>query len=240
MHDPTKVLLGVTGSSDKAVTRFDADPVTFKPGIAVRESSTGGLVIAANGTAVLIGISLGESQSDTKKTAVARTGDMVPIRVTDIRATCTLGDLTFNAVAFGVAGNGITVTLADETTDGTAVIATDPDSPTDIIVNMQDGVTIAQDIADAIAEDFNGAAKLITVVIADGEEESAQDADDNTLGDGDDVLELGKAVTVDNTTGLAASSGTATSAVYISGLLRGQTYQGDEFPAAYVTMPGGL
>ncbi len=239
MHDAGKLLLGVTGSSDKEITCYPADPASFPAGTAVRAKSDEGLLIAANGTAALCGVSLGASQSDTKKTAVARVGEEVPLLVTDVRAVVTLGDLTFTAYPFGDAGNGITVTLADELVDGGAEIATDPDSPTDVIVNIEDGVTTAQAIADAINA-HPPTLLQISVAIADGEEETAQDADDATLADGDDVLVVGGAVTVDDTTGLGAASGTATSAVYLSGLLRGQTIDGTEYPAAYIAFPGGL
>ena len=43
MHDASKVLLGSSGSSLKAVTNEPADPETFPAGLAVRKKSDGGL-----------------------------------------------------------------------------------------------------------------------------------------------------------------------------------------------------
>lgn len=82
MHDATKVLLGATGSSSKDISVNDSDPATFPAGTAVRLKSDGKLTVTkAQGQ--LIGISLGVSLSDTKKTAVARSGLAVPILLTD-------------------------------------------------------------------------------------------------------------------------------------------------------------
>ncbi len=239
MPNASQVLLGSVGSSDVTVTCEPADPASFPAGVAVRQKSDGGLLITANGTASLIGVSRGPDLSATKQTSVARTGNFIPLLVDDVRATMTLAELTFNAHEFGAAGNGITVTLADETTDGSAVIATDPDSPTDIIINIQAGVTTAQQIADAVTADYVTAA-LIEVVIADGEEATAQNDDDGTLADGADVAAKGAVVQLDDTTGYGVVSGTATGAVYLSGVLRGLYTDGTEVPCAYVAMPGGF
>lgn len=82
MHDPTKFKLGATGSSARDVSCHDSDPATFPAGLAVSLASTGGLSVAkADG--MRIGVSLGKSLSDTKKTAVARTGEAIPIQLTD-------------------------------------------------------------------------------------------------------------------------------------------------------------
>ena len=82
MHDPTKQLLGATNSSAKEVSQHAVDPASFVAGTAVRQKSDG-LLSVTKADGMLIGISLGKSLSDTKKTAVARTGSEIPILLTD-------------------------------------------------------------------------------------------------------------------------------------------------------------
>lgn len=82
MHDPTKVLLGTTQSSAKDIAVYNNDPASFPAGLAVRLASTG-LLALAKASGMFVGISLGKSLSDTKKTAVVRTGDLVPIQLTN-------------------------------------------------------------------------------------------------------------------------------------------------------------
>lgn len=79
MHDPTKILLGSTPSNIKNVSKFDADPTTYKAGLAVRRSSSGGLTLA-KASGEFAGVSLGKSLSDDIKTTnVLRSGLKVPI-----------------------------------------------------------------------------------------------------------------------------------------------------------------
>lgn len=86
MHDPTKQLLGVTNSSAKDVSNFDADPATYKAGLAVRMNNAGSLALAL-ASGMWAGISLGKSLDSTKKTCVARTGESVPVLLTDDEAS---------------------------------------------------------------------------------------------------------------------------------------------------------
>lgn len=79
-HNSTKVLLGSHGSSDMQSTCENGDPATFIAGLAVRKASTGDLSLASG---ELIGVSLGISQSDTKKTSVCRSGNFIPLQITD-------------------------------------------------------------------------------------------------------------------------------------------------------------
>lgn len=80
MHNPTKVLMGSHGSSDVKITCENGDPETFKAGLVVRRSSTGELSLSSG---EIVGVSLGRSLSDTKKTSVARAGNLIPIQITD-------------------------------------------------------------------------------------------------------------------------------------------------------------
>lgn len=85
-HDASKVLLGQVPHSAKTITQHDQDPASFVAGTAVRQKSDGALsVTKADGQ--LIGVSLGASLSDTKKTAVCRVGSSVPILLTDDEAS---------------------------------------------------------------------------------------------------------------------------------------------------------
>lgn len=76
-HDPTKVLMGTTGSNIKEVTNRAG---TIAAGIAVRLKSDDTLSITkADGN--LLGISLGKSLSDTSRTAIVRKGLRVPVQL---------------------------------------------------------------------------------------------------------------------------------------------------------------
>lgn len=78
MHDASKTVLGAVGSSDRVVSDYPADPATFPAGLAVRLKSDGALsVTKADGR--IVGVSLGRSLSDHKKTSVVRSGDLVPM-----------------------------------------------------------------------------------------------------------------------------------------------------------------
>lgn len=81
-HDASKVLLGVTGSSAKDVTQFAHDPATMVAGTAVRLKSDNTLSVTKSDGRWL-GVSLGKSLSDHKKTAIVRAGELVPILLTD-------------------------------------------------------------------------------------------------------------------------------------------------------------
>lgn len=80
MHNANKVLMGSHGSSDIQATCENGDPATFLAGLVVRKASTGELSLASG---EIIGVSLGKSLSDTKKTSVARIGNFIPVQITD-------------------------------------------------------------------------------------------------------------------------------------------------------------
>lgn len=240
-HDPTKVLMGTSPSSDKEISREDGDPASFPAGVCVRKSSTGTLRIADDSTAVLIGISAGKDLSDTKKTAVFRTGLRVPIKVKDesVAASKKIGDITFTAKENGVAGNDITVTLVDSGTGDTAVVTVDG---TDISIAIDAEATLASTIAAAV-EGSDQASDLITATIDEGDEDEVQaDASETALEGGDDgtFVSLGAQVKVDSTTGEASSDGDPTGGVYSSGHMTGVYSDGTQVKAALVDMPGGL
>src|SRR5690606_69727 len=119
-HNPEKVLMGSTGSSDREVDCIDASPSDFPAGTAIRFKSDGTWSKSASGAGRFKGISLGRSLSDTSKTAVCVAGNKVPVELTPVYAEVAIGDLTFRAKIPGVSGNALTVTLADELDDGSA------------------------------------------------------------------------------------------------------------------------
>jgi hypothetical protein len=81
-HDATKVLLGTHGSSDYDASCENADPATFKAGLIVHRKTDGTLSLAsADGSK--IGVSMGISLSDTSKTSVCRSGNFIPVQITD-------------------------------------------------------------------------------------------------------------------------------------------------------------
>lgn len=111
-HDADKALLGATGSSAKDVSVHNSDPATYLAGLAVRLKSDQSLsVLVADGS--WLGISLGRSLSDTKKTAVARTGTLIPILLTDDEA-----DYAYVALGANVYIDDATGMANDETPEG--------------------------------------------------------------------------------------------------------------------------
>lgn len=241
MHDASKVLMGATTSSAKDISNNASDPATFVAGLAVRQKSDGLLsVVKTDG--MHLGISLGKSLSDHKKTAIVRTGEGVPIRLTESFESLVVGDLTFTAKAKG--NLGITVALIDSTEDGSADSAVSDE--TDIVIQMESGVTTANAIKAAVEADPESHA-LVSVTVADGEGSSAQTAaaEDALEGgiQGSDYVTLGAKAYINDTTGLADQSGTGrtiSDATYVSAPLTGIAEDGSEVAVALVDMPGGL
>ncbi len=81
-HDSSKVLMGSHGSSDFVASCETGDPATFLAGLIVHRNSSGALSLAsADGSK--IGVSMGISLSDTSKTSVCRSGNLIPVQITD-------------------------------------------------------------------------------------------------------------------------------------------------------------
>lgn len=221
-HDASKVLLGSVGSNERDISCEPGDPEVCKAGLAVSRGSDGALDVGGAAGSFL-GVSAGRSLSDTEKCAVVRAGMRVPIRLKDdnVFASLEQGDLTFTAKARGTAGNSVTVALVD---GGTAGAETVEVVGSDIVVNMDDGVSTAQQIVDAL-EASEDAMALIGVAIAEGEEDTAQDAfAEDALEGGTDAFSwvaIGAAVEIDGTTGEATDDDEASGAVYASGVLSG-------------------
>lgn len=82
MHDANKVLLGSHGSSDFDASNEPGDPATFKAGLVVCRKNDGSLSLAA-ADGSKIGVSMGRTLSDVTKTSVCRSGNKIPVQITD-------------------------------------------------------------------------------------------------------------------------------------------------------------
>lgn len=238
MHNPNKVLLGTTKSSFKEVTSEAGSPATFSAGLIVRATGSG--LSLSSGS--LKGVSLGMSLSDNEQTAVVRKGADVPVRLKDegVAAFRKVGDITFTAKQKGTAGNSLTIALVDTATGDTAVASVAGNA---ISISIDAGTTEAQTIADAVLA-APAVSALITAVVDPGDEAATQSAAAaqalQTGAESYTYVVIGQKVIVDSA-GLAASTGTTTSAVYVSGPLDAVTYKDEPVSkCALVDMPGGL
>lgn len=111
MHDASKVLMGTIGSNIKEVVNYAGDPATFLAGLCVHQKSDGTISLAS-ADGVKLGISLGKSLSDTKRTAVCRKGVRVPVLVTaaftpTLGAQVQISTTTGKVVSSGTAVNAL-------------------------------------------------------------------------------------------------------------------------------------
>lgn len=90
MHSASKCVLAAARSNVRDLDCFNSDPATYLAGLAVSQSSTANQLSLLKSAGVRIGISLGRSLSDHKKTAVCRSGLRVPIRAHLKRASCVI------------------------------------------------------------------------------------------------------------------------------------------------------
>jgi hypothetical protein len=237
MHDATRILLESHGSNHVEASCEVGAPATFKAGLAVRKNSSGELSLSSGS---LIGISLGKSLSDTSKTSVARSGNMVPIRLAEY---LTVAQLTFISKRPGIP---ISIEFVAGATAGSEV-ATVTGNDTDgylISLSMDNVSTKSTTTQCKTALDANAdVLALIETQIASGQgstEVSAFAEDDI-----DSIAQpvKGALVRVSSTTGVAIpSGGTLTGAVYVSGALYGvePSTLAIVCRAAYVDMGRGL
>jgi hypothetical protein len=102
----TKIYLGSSLSSAKVLSVHNSDPATYLAGLAVRQSATADVLSLTSG--VKIGISMGRSLSDHKKTSVLRSGESVPVRMSLKRST---GTVTITSYANLVSGTDDSITV---------------------------------------------------------------------------------------------------------------------------------
>lgn len=241
-HDATKVLMGMGYSSDRDVTTENADPATFRAGLAVRRSDAGGLLLADNGTAALIGISAGASLSDTAKTAVFRSGLRIPILLNPsagVQAQLVNEAITYYALEPGIEGNLITIEKVGGATAGAETVTV---TGFDIQIAIEPGVTTALQVTEAIDANPASAALIWYGVSASSTVQSIM-AKTPLAGGADGDLSFaapGKAVLIDDTNGKASDTGDATGGVYSSGPLYGVFADGHLAAVALVDIPGGL
>lgn len=228
-HNASKVLMGSVGSSDRLLTVADSDPASFPAGRAVRRKNDGKLSLAS-GDGSLIGISAGKSLSDTKKTAVVRAGNKVPVQLAGF-AYLTKADLTF----YTKVNSAVSIEFLDTGTAGSEE-ATVADGV--ISLSMEDGVSTATQCKAALDASADALALIETVITdtaSDAQAAFAEDAIDGV------IPVIGAAVRVGNVDGKAIpAGGTATGAIYGSGVLTGISEDASEIPAAIIDMAGGL
>ena len=93
MYSATKIVLGTTGSNEKVVSNFSGDPATFLAGLVVRSASSGVLHLSAGAPC---GVSLGIDMSDSGRTAVCRSGLLVPMIVASVASAPVLGAAVYS------------------------------------------------------------------------------------------------------------------------------------------------
>lgn len=233
-HDASKVLMGSVGSSDLNATCEPSDPASFPAGRAVRRKSDGALSLSS-GDGSLIGVSAGKSLSDTKKTAVVRAGNRVPVELAGF-AYLTKADLTF----FTKRDVAVAIEALDDGTAGAeeVTVTGDDDAGYLISISMEDGVSTATQVKAAMDAEADALALVDTVITDTASDPQAAFAEDDIDGV---IPAIGAAVRVSNTTGKAIpAGGTLTGAMYVSGLLTGVNEDSSEIPAAAIDMGGGL
>lgn len=134
MHSATTIHMGSHKSNIIESDNFAADPATFLAGLCGHLKSDGTVSLAA-ADGSKIGISLGASLSDTKRTTFVRRGTQVPILLANgftptVGAQVQISTTTGKAVASGTAVNAFyrtsTLTAYDEAgaviSDGASLI----------------------------------------------------------------------------------------------------------------------
>lgn len=261
MHDASKCVMGAPGHSGAEVSVHDSDPATFVAGLAVRQKSDGALSVAV-GDGQWLGVSLGKSLSDTKKTAVARTGERIPVL---LEAKPAYGEIEITSYANLVSGTDDSVTVGATVFTAQAGAATPGDATFQAATsNAATATSLAAQInahatAGALVEAVaNGAVveirakantsagNSIALAYTDNDTNVGATVSGATLeggGDASDFVVLGAKVYFSDTTGKADhanSDSTISDAVYVSGVLTGYAEDGSEVACALVDMPGGL
>ncbi len=267
-HDPTKLLLGTTGSSDRPGTSvYDSDPTTFKAGLACRLASDAALTLT-KGSNQWVGISLGKSLSDIKKTCVLRAGSDVPLLLSLPKAyasvtitsyanlvsgtpdSITVGATVFTAQSGSVTPGGATFQAASSNnatgTSLAAQINAHATASTLVKADANAGVVTITALAGgtggnaiAIAYTNNDANVGATLANASGGNLNGGSADSDDI----DYVTKGAKVYIDDLTGMATVNqpgSTISDAVYVSDVLDGVAEDDSIVPAVKVDMVGGL
>ena len=262
-HDASKALMGNCLSSDKDISVYDSDPASFEAGKAVSLASNGGLSLLKS-AGRRIGVSLGKSLSDTKKTSVLRAGLKVPVKLALKRAQ---GLVTITDYAALTNGTDDTVTVgatAFTAIDGAVVSGqanfdartSNSAAATSLAAQINAHAT-AGALVKAVADDDEvilyakvggtggNAIALAYANLGTGTGATVSGAflagGSNDIGDIDHVT-IGAKAYINDTLGIFDLSvdGTISDAVYVSGPLTGIDEAGNEVPCALVDMQGGL
>lgn len=265
-HDPTKMLLGTTQSSDRpGATTYQSDPTLFKAGTACRVGSDG-LLTFTKGLNKWAGISLGRSLSDTLQTSVLRCGSGVPVL---LELSPARGNVTITSYANLIVTAGDVVTIgatgftaqAGAVTPGQATFqaATSNAATATSLAAQINAHVVTSALVYAAVDPSNSAKVLLTAKLNGtdgnaivltytdmGAEVGATVSGAGTLAGGagsSDFVTLGQNAYFSNTTGKAddaSSDATISDAVYVSGILDGVDELGNTVPVAIVDMIGGL
>jgi hypothetical protein len=259
-QDATKVLMGSTRSSSKQGSEvFADDPATYKAGLAVRRNSSGLLSLAV-GDGRWVGISLGKSLSDHKKTTVLQAGEQVPVLLEGGPAR---GVVTITSYANLVATSNDTLKIGATTFTFKASPSTSSEVGA-VTSNNQTATNLAAKInahgtAGALfkavavgpvvtitAKDNTTDGTTVDLVYTDTHSEIGLTVDDVTFtggADASDFVVIGANVYFSDTTGKADdpnSGASISNAVYVSAPLTGIDEDGNEVYAAIIDMAGGL
>lgn len=218
------------------ISEETGDPRLFRAGITVRLTSQDELTI--EGSNPLIGVSLGCGLVDREKTMVARVGNFIPLLIHDLMAEAKIQSLNYVSKLFGHQGNFLSVEYVDLLNNGGAHVLVIENS---IVVSIQDGVTNAGTIKAAI-DLHEVASKLVSVSIDEGEESEPQieEGPIDLHGGVSFDPDIGTAIRIDPTSGMASASGQLTGGVYLSGRLNGMYPNRDTHPCCLIGLMGGF
>jgi hypothetical protein len=262
MHDPTKILLGTTQSSSKQGSEvFDSDPATYLAGLAVRRDNSG-LLSVTKSAGGWVGVSLGRSLSDHKKTVVLRAGERVPLLLERQPAR---GVITITSFANLVSGTADTITVgatvftaqAGAATGGSSTFqaatsnnATASSLAAQINAHATAGALVVASVAGAVvtltAKSNATDADSVALAYTNNDANVGATVGGSTLTDSDDspdFVTVGAKVYISDTTGKADDPNSAASvsdAVYVTGPMTGVDESGAQVACVLVDMPGGL
>ncbi len=259
-HDATKCAMGSPGQCDAEVSAHASDPATYVAGLAVRQKSDGNLsVTKADGT--WLGVSLGRSLSDHKKTAVCRAGTRIPVLLEQGPAR---GLVTITSYANLIATSNDTLKVGATTftfkgspsTEGEVGAVTDNATTAANLVTKINAhsvaglLFVASRVGAAVtitAKSNATAGASIDLVYTDTHSvDIGLTVDDITFTGGGiaaDYVVIGAKVYFSDVTGKADdanSAATISDAIYVSGVLAGIDEDGNSVAAALVDMQGGL
>ncbi len=262
-QDVNACLMGSSQSSAKDISQHNVDPASFRAGLKVCMGSDG-LPSLLSSAGMPIGISMGPSLSDTKKLAVLRCGERVPVLIEAAPArgvvtitsyanlvvtsgdTLKVGATTFTAQSSAVSHGGATFRAATGNTETAASLA-------DQINNhaVAGALFIATPVAAVVTITAKNNATLgasIDLVYTDTHSvDIGLTVDAITFTGGGataaDYVVKGAKVYFSNTTGKADdpnSDSVISDAIYVSAVLSGIDEDGNSVAAAMVDMTGGL